>query len=224
MKRLWTVVVVALATFGLVAGIDMAAYAKSGKSVLLGKSNKAITMTRIKNYRGPALELTSKAGQPPFRTKSTGKVANLNADKVDGLSASALQTRIYTGTNHNAWSNSSGSANDIVFSFPKAPVGDYLVTYTLRGARTTVAATGAVFLCYVRHKGAPLSDGGALTNNSGNIYTAASGSTTISGNPVDYSISCYTNDNATWRVDSYVGMQITLVSANALTKTGIPAI
>jgi hypothetical protein len=42
---------------------------------------------------GPALALVVNAGQPPLTVNSSGKVASLNADQVDGLDASSFEPR-----------------------------------------------------------------------------------------------------------------------------------
>jgi hypothetical protein len=46
---------------------------------------------------GPAGAFVVNAGVSPFTVNSTGKVANLNADQLDGLDSTALQKRV-TGT------------------------------------------------------------------------------------------------------------------------------
>jgi hypothetical protein len=60
------------------------------KSVLLGTKNKATSTTTISNSRGTALALNSPSGKAPLAVNSTGKVVNLNADRLDGLDSSAF--------------------------------------------------------------------------------------------------------------------------------------
>lgn len=75
----------------LVAGGS--AYAATGGTFILGKANTAETPTTLKNTgSGPVLKLpSSTAGQSPLGVSSTsGRVTNLNADKVDGQHASAF--------------------------------------------------------------------------------------------------------------------------------------
>src|SRR5207247_1388060 len=46
---------------------------------------------QVKNSAGgPALNLQVNSGKPPMTVNSTGKVANLNADRVDGVDSGGL--------------------------------------------------------------------------------------------------------------------------------------
>ena len=92
-------VVAALTTAAvLVVGIDVVAFAASGDSLLLGRVNQADKLTVVKRSDpGPVLRLrTASEGGVPFSTNGTGKVRNLNADRVDGRQASALATHAVT--------------------------------------------------------------------------------------------------------------------------------
>ena len=61
-----------------------------GKPFLLGRRNVAETVSAlVKSGVGPALRLRVDSG-PPLEVNSQGKVANLNADKVDGKDAEAF--------------------------------------------------------------------------------------------------------------------------------------
>jgi hypothetical protein len=61
-----------------------------GKPFLLGRRNVAETVSALaKRGVGPALRLLVDSG-PPLEVNSQGKVANLNADKVDGKDADAF--------------------------------------------------------------------------------------------------------------------------------------
>ncbi|WP_460793606.1 hypothetical protein [Nocardioides pacificus] len=84
---------VALAV-ALVLAIDYASFAATGQSMVLGKLNKANQVTTVvRTNAGPALSLVTKPGSPPFKVKQPAKVANLNADRVDGLDSSQLAPR-----------------------------------------------------------------------------------------------------------------------------------
>lgn len=75
------------------------AYAATGGTFLLGKSNSAGATTSLTNSAGTALSLTSKSGTAPLKVSSSTKVANLNADKLDGLdSTSFAKASGQTGT------------------------------------------------------------------------------------------------------------------------------
>jgi hypothetical protein len=57
---------------------------------LLGKSPTAPAAAVANNGGGPALGLTVNSGKSPFTVNSQAKVANLNADQLDGLDQSAF--------------------------------------------------------------------------------------------------------------------------------------
>jgi hypothetical protein len=61
------------------------AYAATGGTFVLGRANKATTLTTLTNTAGTPLSLVGKTGAAPLKVASSTKVANLNADKLDGL-------------------------------------------------------------------------------------------------------------------------------------------
>jgi hypothetical protein len=122
LKTLGTTVAAALV---LVTGVDYAASAATGHPLLLGKLNKANAATSVqRTTAGPALKLTTtSASAAPLVVNGRGKVANLNADRVDGLEASALRTRSYV------WHSVFSDRSWVSFTLP-LPVGSYLVSYS----------------------------------------------------------------------------------------------
>jgi hypothetical protein len=96
-KAMWvgraTVFLIGLAVIlALLFGAASTALGTNGKPFLLGKRNGATNVsTLIKRGVGPALNLKVRDGQPPLAVDSSRKVANLNADEVDGLSANELR-------------------------------------------------------------------------------------------------------------------------------------
>lgn len=109
----------------LLAGHTVA-YAATGKPLLLGSSNAAGKQTTLtRTTTGPVLGLRTRSGaSAPFATNGRGKVANLNADRLDGLDASALRTRsrVFTSSfDHAGWAT---------ISLP-LPTGSYLVSYSV---------------------------------------------------------------------------------------------
>jgi hypothetical protein len=72
------------------------AYAATGGTFLLGKSNSASTTTVLSNSRGTALSLSSKAGTAPLKVNRATKVTNLNSDQLDGLDSTRFA--LATGT------------------------------------------------------------------------------------------------------------------------------
>jgi hypothetical protein len=91
-KVMWvgraTVFVVGLAVIGaLVLGAASAAFGANGDVFRVGQSNFASAVSVLdKSGAGPALRLLVDSGAPMAVNSST-KVANLNADKVDGRDA-----------------------------------------------------------------------------------------------------------------------------------------
>jgi hypothetical protein len=72
------------------------AYAATGGNLILGNANSANKTTSLTNTgSGPALRLATKNGStPPLAVSSGAKVANLNADMVDGVRSSSLQPKL----------------------------------------------------------------------------------------------------------------------------------
>ncbi len=83
----------------LVLAVDYASFAATGQSALLGRLNKANKVTAIeRTTTGPALSLVTKPGSAPLKVNRPVKVANLNADRLDGLDSTRLARRpIVTG-------------------------------------------------------------------------------------------------------------------------------
>src|SRR4051794_17739220 len=65
-------------------------YAATGGRLILGHSNTAGKTTTLKAKKGPAASFKVKRGTAPFKVSSGKKVAKLNADKLDGVSASGF--------------------------------------------------------------------------------------------------------------------------------------
>ena len=92
MRHLSTV----LKAVGLVAVLGIVgnsvSLAATGHGLVLGKSNKAAKATAIQRTTpGPVVALrTKRATDAPFTVNGRGRVANLNADTVDGLDSSAF--------------------------------------------------------------------------------------------------------------------------------------
>lgn len=101
-------IVALVALFVALSGVGVAA---NGGNFILGHANSAtlstalsapvvggkalqVTNTNTSNPASTALGLSVAAGHAPFTVNSAVKVANLNADLVDGLDSSALQQRV----------------------------------------------------------------------------------------------------------------------------------
>jgi len=126
MRHLKTTLAVLGAVTILVLAGNTIAMAATGKSFILGKinsANKQTTLTRTTN--GPVLKLNAKqATGVPLAVRGSGKVANLNADKVDGLDSSALITKPYVFTRRQTTPSSGFSI------VANVPPGSYLVSYS----------------------------------------------------------------------------------------------
>lgn len=111
-----------------VIGYDLAGYAATGQSLILGRDNTAGATTTLTITRSaPALSLKTKAGQPPLKVNRRAKVANLNADLVDGVSAADLQSRALTF----AVQPRSGSSTVLDVPLGAVPTGSYLASYSV---------------------------------------------------------------------------------------------
>ena len=83
----------------LVLAANTVAFAATGGKFILGHKNKAGNVTTLKRTTsGSALKLrTTSSSAAPLIVNGAGKVANLNADKVDGYDSSTMvnQTTVY---------------------------------------------------------------------------------------------------------------------------------
>jgi len=95
----------AISLLALFVSLGGASYAATGGNFVLGQSNtattastltanvsgKALTLKNTSTAAGAtALNLNVAAGRPPFMTSSAVKVANLNADNLDGQDSTAF--------------------------------------------------------------------------------------------------------------------------------------
>jgi hypothetical protein len=75
--------------------LDGAAYAATGSSLILGRLNTASTTTVLQGGSAPVLSLrSSSASAVPLTVNGTGRVTNLNADRLDSIDSSQLQRRV----------------------------------------------------------------------------------------------------------------------------------
>ena len=97
-KVMWvgraTVFLIGLAVIlALVFGVASTVSAHTGNKGFFHLGHKNVSnalSTLVKQGPGPALNLMVQSGQPPLKVNSSGKVANLNSDKLDGLDQSAF--------------------------------------------------------------------------------------------------------------------------------------
>jgi FlaG/FlaF family flagellin (archaellin) len=124
MRSLKTLLTVIGAVTVLVLAGNTVALAATGHSFILGQTNKANKITTLKRTTaGSALQVkTTSSSAAPLVVNGKGKVANLNADSVDGYDSSALRTSTYSWVHA---VSAVSSSNQILSLAP----GSYLVGY-----------------------------------------------------------------------------------------------
>lgn len=131
MRHLKTILAVIGAAAVLVLAANTVAMAATGQAFLLGKTNFAGAVTTVeRTTNGPAFKITNNnTSSAPLVTNGTGKVTNLNADKVDGIDSTAMQNLSYV------WRSSFTDRTVASFTVPLAN-GSYLISYSsfLQGA------------------------------------------------------------------------------------------
>jgi hypothetical protein len=127
----------------LTLAANQVAVASTGHGFLLGHANSTKTLTSLSRTKaGPALQVhTTSSSSAPFSVNGRGKVANLNADLLDGLPASALQTKTYVFTHA-----ITTAANNVTVQ-ASVPTGTYQVGYSayLNGAGVALGSVD----CYL---------------------------------------------------------------------------
>jgi hypothetical protein len=130
----------------LLAALDWAAAAATGRPMVLGRWNQSTHTTTLKNTtQGPALTLKSKKG-PALAVNSSKRVKNLNADTLDGKNASELAASKQTVYVYGATSRVGGFTQNL----PTQPAGSYLVAYSAQfvGAAGSTANPNTV-TCHI---------------------------------------------------------------------------
>jgi hypothetical protein len=112
----------------LVLGVDYATFATTGNSLILGHVNRADRTTVLTKTggAGPALRLNSaRQGSPALALNSDAKVRHLNADELDGKTATQLASRAVTFKAGKPGAVVNGSR---IWDLP-VPVGAYQVSF-----------------------------------------------------------------------------------------------
>ena len=130
---------------GLIAAMTVTALpavaAEVAAALQLGQSNTANARTTLTGAVGSAnlrivntdpdgspLSLVSRVGEPPMKVNRVVKVKNLNADRVDGLSAHQLVRVAHAATNNvDEAIFGGGSSADVLTVTVKAPRAGFLV-------------------------------------------------------------------------------------------------
>lgn len=147
MRQLKSAVSAAAIALMLVVSVDYLAFAATGQSLILGKSNSADKVTSItRTTAGPAVQLNVKNGRgAPIKVNSKGRIGNLNADYVDGKHATDLGVR----TTVYSYNVEVASGSGITFSLPSVPAGSYLATMD----GWIYGPTASSLICYLRAPG-----------------------------------------------------------------------
>jgi len=112
----------------LLAALDWAASAATGRAFVLGRWNQADHTTTLKNTgQGVALDLRAKKG-PALKVNNGKRIAKLNADKLDGLSGEEYKKNRNTVYAWGVTTHTGGFTQAIP---PQLP-GSYLITFNVQ--------------------------------------------------------------------------------------------
>jgi hypothetical protein len=176
---------------GAVVGVSLlggVAYAATGGTFLLGRSNSATATTTLSDSKGTPLSLSAKAGFAPLKVNSATKVVNLNVDKIDNLDSTAFLRTTGTAANsaklagkaETAFALSTGQFASIVSTTAAVPFdnsGDQVNDSMIVGV-TCPAGTFLVSGGFVQSTAAPVIASLAVGGNSWVVVTDGLG-----GNP-----------------------------------------
>jgi hypothetical protein len=100
----------AISVVSLVVALSGTAYAATGGSLVLGRSNTATSLTSLSDSRGTALSLSSPAGKPALALSNAIQIPRLNASFLQGRAATSFLGSNSTAVNANALEGSPASA------------------------------------------------------------------------------------------------------------------
>jgi len=217
-KNLTTLLTVIGAVTVLVLAANTVALATTGKALIAGKTNTSSKITALsRTTSGVPLKITSKStANAPLAVNGKGKVTNLNADKIDGLSSSSLITKPYVVRKRITIPTSSF----FVSAPEKVPPGYYFATYSV-SLNTVGSDIGSVrcVLSGTGPGGAAEFVGGAESESDGRSYASVSGSGVVYKPDTDYvlDLQCYTGADALTDVQQPV--QVTFTRLNGVTAS-----
>lgn len=126
-----------LVAAGLI-GASGVAYAATGHALILGHKNYAGSVTTVhRDTKGPALRLEAQAGSAPLAVNRSVKVANLNADLLDGKHASQLQTH----ANRYVIPHVGTASSAFTFNLTGVTPGFYQASYNILASMNTAGDT-----------------------------------------------------------------------------------
>jgi hypothetical protein len=201
----------------LVVTADYATMAATGGGFILGKSNFANQSTKLTNTGlGPVLKLstTHPGTRAPLGVNSSVRVANLNADKVDGKHANQLgvRTRVFETP-----LSSDVATSSINVTVPDVAPGQYLATYS---SFIYPSVTTATVWCWITDE--TFTQFTASDTGGGADSTAAMsgvGYVKLSAT-ADLIFACSFSDPSTY--STFDGVQVTLTKIDTKTGTSTP--
>jgi hypothetical protein len=133
----------------LLAALDWAATAATGRSLVLGKWNQADHTTTIKNTKkGAALDLRAKG--PALAVHNSKRIKNLNADELDGMHGSDYKTNRNTIYQWSVANHTGGFTQAI----PAQEPGSYLITFDVQmNGAAGIPGTPNVINCRIIQSG-----------------------------------------------------------------------
>lgn len=143
-SKLMSLLTVIGAVTVLVLAANSVALATTGKAILAGKINTSSKMTTLtRTTAGTALKVTTKStANAPFAVNGTGKVANLNADKIDGKDSTAFAPASVAGKLPVAYGYIKGGAGGTNPTISAGSVGISAVSWDAGNGRYVVTLTG----------------------------------------------------------------------------------
>ena len=163
MRRTLPVITLAF-VLGAVLMAAMPGLAANGDNMILGQKNNARTPTKLVSRGGlvlkvgipnrSALTLEVVGNEPPMKVNSTGKVANLNADLLDGYSYNQLRGDSTWLTNDDIADNINWSDTTLNVTVPSGG-GNILMSGSV--TFTNTAANADWVQCYFKVDGTEVS-------------------------------------------------------------------
>jgi hypothetical protein len=201
----------------LVGGANVAAYAATGGSFILGHTNQEGQPSTLQNLGdGPALKLQTKSSSPPLAVSSGRKVVKLNADRLDGLDSTSLLTRAVVYTVPFV-----PTTKQFTVNLPGLPKGVYLASYSLVAQMSTAGTNITCFFDLVDRT--PFSGVVGYGSASGHFSNAnSSGLVDTRHDPVTFS--CLGGSSFTVSADESFSPYITLTRINGFTQGPDPTV
>jgi len=213
MRHLKTVLTVLGAVTVLVLASNTVVIAATGQGFILGKSNSANNITALtRTTAGSALKLTNQSpASAPFLTNGTGKVTNLNADRLDSLDSTQLttNTKVYTDSDFDTVHNTQS-----YWHFDVAP-GDYTITYSVGVSPQTPDAT--VLCGFINSPDTYAWESDQVANGYNGAWLSGTATKRFTE---AQTVHFFCNSSASaWTLESEMALQITVTRINKVTET-----